>query len=284
MALATAAVALLICAAPLHHADPRSFNLGYPTLRESLYSLVFPSTTNRAGLFIDPHTPAVVAEIGFVLLIAGFVAVSALRGVLLAPGPQLLPALTFVVSAASLVAAHLVAKLNYPVDRTGLYLILLFGLSWAMSADGLRSRFYRGLNALAACLFVVQFGAQFDARSFRVWKFDMDTRHVAQLLEQECRGKPAASVAVSAVWINQQALEYYRRTLPIPALQPIEYHDPPPLQGYSFYVLNAGDRPRLDRFRVLYTGAQSGIILAAPGARSAIPPAPAAHPDSDPAP
>lgn len=264
MALATAAVAALICAAPLHNADPRSFNLGYPTLRESIYSVVFPSTTDRAGLFIAAHSPGVLAEIVVVLLIAAFVAMGALRRLLFFPAPQLLPALMFVVSSAALVAAHLTAKLNYPVDRTGLYLILLFGLSWAMAAGTVRRRLYRDLNALLACLFIVQFAAQFDARSFRVWKFDMDTRHVAELLQRQCLGKPAASVAVSAVWINQQALEYYRRTLPIPALQPVEYHDPPPLAGYAFYVLNAGDRPQLDRFRVLYTGAESGIILAAP--------------------
>jgi hypothetical protein len=53
------------------------------------------------------------------------------------------------------------------------------------------------------------------------------------------------------------------RTLPIVELRLVEFHDPPPLSGYDFYVLNAfPGLPRLDNgFRVLYAGAEPGIVL-----------------------
>jgi hypothetical protein len=257
------AVAFAICAIPLHLAPFNGFNYGYPTLRESLFSLVFPSTTDRAGLFIITHRAGVIAEVLVVLLIAGFLAIETIRELFRKTGPALLAPLAFLISSMAVVAAHYLVGANYPVDRTGLYLVLLFGLSWPIVVAGLESIWFRRLHLLLACLFAIQFASQFDAGSFRVWKFDMDTRRVAEILKQQCEGKPENSVTVSVVWINQQALEYYRRTLPIPALRPLEFHDPPVLAGYDFYVLNTFPvvRPP-DELRVLFAGSESGIILA----------------------
>jgi hypothetical protein len=256
-------IAFAICAVPLHLAPFKSFNYGYRTLRESLFSLVFPSTTDRAGLFIITHRAGVTAEILVVLLIAGFLAIQTVRELFQKPGPAFLAPFAFLMSSTAVVAAHYLVGANYPVDRTGLYLILLFGLSWPIVVAGLESVWYRRLHLVLGCLFAIQFAVQFDAGSFRVWKFDRDTRHVAEILKQQCEGKPENSVTVSVVWINQQALEYYRRTLPIPALRPLEFHDPPTLSGYDFYVLNTFPVVRPPgELRVLFAGSESGIILA----------------------
>jgi hypothetical protein len=256
IAVPAAAVATLICAIPLRHATLDSFNLGYATIRESLYSLVFPSTTNRAGLFVIPHRGLITVEIASVLLIAVFIAIQSIYKRKLVP-------MAFLISIVIVIAAHYASGMNYPVDRTGLYLILLFALAWPIVAGGVNQKWQR-LHILVAIFFVIQFAVQFDAHSFRVWRFDADTKFAAQILRDACGSRPESSVAISSVWINQQSLDYYRRTLPIPALKPVEFHDPPPLSGFDFYVLNRADNPPLDHFRILYTGAKSGLILAAP--------------------
>jgi len=262
-AILTAAVAILISGAPMHTATLASFNPGYATLRESLYSLVFPSTTNRGGLFVIPNRSAVEGEIAAVLAIAVFIAVQTAAELRRKRSMQVLAAVAFLTSAALVMVAHYAAGMNYPVDRTGLYLIFLFGLAWPIAAAAVHNDWHRRLHMIAACLLTIQFAAQFDPSSFRVWRFDRDTKQVARLVAAACASKPDSSVKVSALWINQQALEYYRRTLPIPALQPVELQDPPPLAGYDFYVLNRADAPPIGNYRVLYTGAESGIILAA---------------------
>lgn len=262
VAIPAAAVASLICAIPLRHATLESFDLGYATLRESLYSLVFPSTTNRAGLFVIPHRSAIAAEIVCLVLIAAFIGIETLHELSRKRPARLLPPLAFLISAALVILAHYLTGVNYPVDRTGLYLILLFAFAWPIAVEGVTNIWHRRLHILLACFLIVQFAAQFDPNSFRVWKFDRDTKLVARLLRDRCASKPQSSVTVSSLWINQQSLEYYRRTLPVPQLKPVEFHDPPPLAGYDFYVLNRADEPPLDAFRVLYAGAESGIILA----------------------
>jgi hypothetical protein len=208
------------------------------------------------------QSPWVIAGIAVVLAICVFITISTAAEYLKRRDIRLLPSITFLLTCAGFVAAHFVLHAEYPVDRTGLPLILLFGLAWAISAD-VFPRLLAANIALAA-LFTIQFITQFDAHSMRLWKFDSDTRHVAELIRDQTRTMPPATVAISAVWINLQSLEYYRRTLPIPALRPIEFHDPPPLSGFDFYVLNAADHPQIDpgSTRVLYEGNRSGIILA----------------------
>ncbi len=270
-----AAVAMAICVIPLRHADPHSFSggAGYATLRESIYSLVLPSTTNREGLFISAHTPGVYSEIAVVLLIAAFIAAETIRDLVRRPDRRILAPVALLISAISLVAARHLAQFAYPGDRTGLFLILLFGLSWAICCDAVKVRWLRGVNLVLAGALTVQFALQFEPRWFSRWKFDMDTRRVALMIQQECAGKPADSVSVSAVWIHRQSLEYYRQVLPIPALRPVagvappSGADPPPMSGYDFYVLNPGvhdPRPDAAHFRVLFSSPDSGIILAVP--------------------
>ncbi len=266
LALGVCVAAIGMCVAALRVLAMREFNVGYLTLRESLYSLVFPSTTNREGLFVNAHTPAVFAEMAVVLAIAGFIVLQTARLLWRDRSMKRLAPVALLISAATLFAARGVG-FKYPVDRTGLYLILLFALSWPVAVDALRSRAYRGLHIVLACAFVVQFCAQFDLHSFKLWRFDSDIRHVALIIARESAGKPANSMTVSAALIHRRSLQYYRQTLPIPALRPIQSVDPPPMSGYDFYVLNPGahdPRPDAAHFRVLFSGPDSGIILAVP--------------------
>ncbi len=247
-----------------------SFGIGYSTIRESLYSLIFPSTTNRAGLFRIEHRGAVTVEIVVILLVLAFIAIALERDFQRDRKPEshLIPALALMTTIVGLLAAHLLFGVPYPVDRTGIYLVVLFGIAWAIAADGLAeglaSKWAWRVNLLLAILAIVQFAAQFETQYFLLWRFDARTKTVAELLWNACEGKPDNSVTVSAIWLHQSALEFYRRELPIKALQPVTYRDPPPLSGFDFYVLNDPAPLDLDRagLRVLFSDAGSGIVLA----------------------
>ncbi len=247
-----------------------SFGIGYSTIRESLYSLVFPSTTDRSGLFRIEHRGAATLEILVILLILAFIAVTLVRGLLgqRKPFRSLIPAVALMTTIAGLLTAHYLFGVPYPVDRTGVYLVVLFGIAWAIAADGsaegLVNQWAWRVNLLLAMLAIFQFAAQFETQYFLLWRFDARTKTVAQLLRDASEGKPDGSVTVSAIWLHQPALEFYRRELPIKALQPMVYHDPPPLSGFDFYVLNDGHPQALDKAKlhVLFSDPGPGIVLA----------------------
>ena len=241
-----------------------SYRIGYPTIRESLYSIVFPSTTDHAGLFRIEHRTAVTAEMIVILSIAAFIAIVSARDFLRKAKEKSIPGLTLTATALGLVAAHYLFRLPYPVDRTGVYLVLLFGLAWAIAADEVKNRWSRRINLTLACAAILQFALAFETQYFLIWKFDMRTATVARLVKKACEGKPDGSVTVSAAWVHQSALEFYRRDLHITALRPVEYHDPAPLAGFDFYVLNEPDANAVDQagLRRLYSDRESGIVLA----------------------
>ena len=74
---------------------------------------------------------------------------------------RLLPSITFLLTCAGFVAAHFILRTEYPVDRTGLPLILLFGIAWAIAADRVATR----INVVIGIAFAIQFAAQFDMQT-----------------------------------------------------------------------------------------------------------------------
>ena len=62
---------------------------------------------------------------------------------------------------------------------------------------------------------------QFQTRQFQIWWYDRSTKEIAERLAGETRGKPPDSIRISATWIQQPALEFYRIYKNIAALQPI---------------------------------------------------------------
>jgi hypothetical protein len=179
--------------------------------------------------------------------------------------PAVLPALTLAITILGLIAAHALFGLQYPIDRTALYLPLLFCIAWAIASDDVRHPALRAANLLLAALLIAQFMTRIQTGIFHPWAFDKDTRHVAELLKQACAGNPDQSISIGATWIHQPALEFYRDALPIPALKPVERESPTHLSGHDFYVLNDPDTAALasTNLRVLFSGKSSGIVLAA---------------------
>ena len=145
--------------------------------------------------------------------------------------------LTLALTVSSLLAAHFLFDVNYPTDRTGLYLVPLAGITWAATADILRNRFVRAINLVVACVLMIQFATQVQFRSFEVWWINSAIKDIAQQLRHETRERPAQSVSISTNFIHQPPLEFYRIYYRIAALKPIERKLHADVTGHDFYVL-----------------------------------------------
>ncbi|MBV8845350.1 MAG: glycosyltransferase family 39 protein [Bryobacterales bacterium] len=271
IAFAATGVALAICYEPMRKVSANNFYVGTPGLLDSVLNLVyssFRSSLTRAGLFGTPQAASYVQR--FLLpVIAIFV-----WGRLLAYGrlaPRLAPLVMLSTSILGLLAGHYAIGLNYPIDRLGMYLVLLFGISWAIAVSAGKSALVRWANAALAALLIVQFATQLHTRYFLLWKSDVALKQIARLLVDET-SKPADkpppnSVNVSATWYLQPTLEFYRTYYRIAALQPVKRTEPTPLEGFDFYVLDtAGDKTiapdAVQRLIPLYKDPVSEVLLA----------------------
>ena len=164
------------------------------------------------------------------------------------------------------IAAHYLLGLRYPVDRTGLYLILLFGLAWAIAASW-ANRPIRVANGVLAGLLVLQFVTQLQTRSFQVWQYDSGTKELVRRILEDSRGRPPGSVKIGASWWIQPTLEFYRRHYRIVALQPVQRFEVTPLAGFDYYVLDLKEdrtihQEDVKRLQPLFSEPASGVLLA----------------------
>jgi len=123
---------------------------------------------------------------------------------------------------------------------------------------------------LPPMVLAVQFSTQLQTRFFEFWLVEADDKQIAQLIQQGTAGKPENSVSLSASWMHQPSLEFYRRYLHIAALKPVDRHDPAPLTGFDFYLLSWGDvdRAKGAHLRTIFEDTDSQVILAISSAAS----------------
>jgi hypothetical protein len=267
-AIPAATVFFIICFAPLRTAHRDSFYLGWPTVHEALTTLIFTSIhakVNGVGLFGTQQAAALIERF-FLPLVMLFILAASGRQLLTDPDSRqrLAPLATLLATLLGLVAAHHLLDVKYPADRACLYLLLLFATAWAVASDGLRNRLLLGTQLVLACLLALQFATQLQGRYFQYWTVEMDNKAIAQLLKKECEGREENTVLVSATWVHQEALEFYRHYFHITALRPVERPDPTPLSGYDFYVLSGSDTTAIEKaqLRVLFANPLAGVVLA----------------------
>jgi hypothetical protein len=238
-------VSAVIGGPSLRHATPRSFYLGYPGLHDAVNSYVFSSLhakPDQLGILGGAEEADRIGMFGLPLsglLLAG----ASLR---VRDRRQLIPLLTLVVTVLGLVLAHLVFGVNYPADRTCLYFVVLGAFAWAIAADSFSSRWVQALWLLPVLLLSIQFSTQLQTRYFQFWQWEADDQDIAAQIRLACAGKPDNSMIVSASWLHQPSLEFYRRCWHISALRPVTRYDPTPLTGFDFYVLSGGDLERVN--------------------------------------
>ncbi len=268
VAVPAAAVFVSICYPVLLQARREQFGVGEPNAGTALYELVFTfirAAPGHPGLF-GAGTGAHAIEYFFLpalLLFAIAVSVREFRRQKYARR-VLLPAFALLLALGAIVCAHLTAGLNYPVDRLGLPLFVLFGLAWAIAASQVPKPRVLALNTLLAMLLIAQFLTQFHTRYFALWQFDAPMKQVALRIGEEVRGKPPGSVSVSAEWFHTPALEFYRYRYRIAALKPVERHDTTLLRDFDYYVLDSevNETPAALRLIPLYRDGSAGVLLA----------------------
>jgi len=259
------AVFLAICFPILQQVKTAQLYVGEPSIRAALYNLVFltiRAVPGHPGLF-GTGPGARVIQYVFLPALTIFIAVVTIRS-----RRSLLPAFTFLLALAAIVASHFLVGLNYPVDRLGLHLFVLLGLAWAIAVANVSNRWIQAVNGVLAALLIVQFLSQFHTRYFTLWEFDSATKQVALRLRDETRGAAPDSVSVSASWFHTPALEFYRRVWRIAPLKPIERHEHTLLDGFDYYALNLKEDDDLKATGIpadltpIFSDEFSGAILA----------------------
>jgi hypothetical protein len=258
-----ACVALLFfLGAPLDLVTSGAFYVGVSTISESLRNLAA-SSLQHGGPLMGARVESILSA-GVAFGLAPLIVLAALaiglreRAVLL-----LIVASSAIGSAVILVILHVAAALPYPVDRTGIYLLVLVALALAgLMACGLRAARFGA--SVTGVLLIVLFVMQFNVRKFLVWEYDADTKELAARIAQLSKDKPPGSVKLTASWQLDPSLNFYRETNHWDWLQRI--NRAPIVAGARFYALIAADRAAIGSLglQILYRGPISGTVLAAP--------------------
>jgi 4-amino-4-deoxy-L-arabinose transferase-like glycosyltransferase len=254
-----------ICFEAVRSASHNDFYFGYPTILQSVGDLVRESfhVTRRGGLLGEAKlTPLMVY--GILPLIAICMLVALVRG----SGNRraLFPFVTLAGAAIAIIVAHYAVDLPYPANRTGLHIMVLFGIAWAIAATRIKSKPWRALHISLAALLAIQFATQLHGQYFSMWAFDMRTKQYAQEIKRMSAGKPADSLSVSATWLNQPSLEFYRQVLNITALKPVRHIEPTEFSGHAFYVLTGDDVIGVDGkgIRIVFFDSRERSLLGVP--------------------
>ena len=226
MSLLAALPVLATCAGILPLLSGERFYAGYPALSDSVLNLIGTSIymARRAGLF-GTFAAAQFIEFGFLHAVGLFLAISALLAWRRGARQDLIPVLTLALAGIAVLVAHYLKGMYYPVDRTGLWLVLLFSLAWALAAGNMKNRLPLAVNLALAAAFAIQFATQFETDYFAVWRYDRSMKEIAHRMENEIRGKPPGSISIGANWIHQPSLEYYRVHDKVAALRPAERNE-----------------------------------------------------------
>jgi len=235
--------------------------VGYAGISGSLRSLAEVSLAHGWPFRYAPWMPYWIDAVAF------FIAPAAVVAALIAGAKSRDPLLLLVSastlgSAAILAGWHTLAGVPYPADRTGLYFLVLAPLALAGVGDRRRGATQVAAYALAV-VFTVQFALQFDTRRFLIWEYDADTKQIVARLAQDVKDKRPGAVRVSASWLLEPSLNFYRRAWRLAWMQEVARE--PVKAGADYYILIDSDREAVRSLglRKIYQGPISGVVLAA---------------------
>jgi len=264
-----AAGLLFFMLAPLDKANHNSgFLLGGASVAESLRSLASASLEYGGFLrkfhFMHLEIDAVAFFIAPAILIAALALGIRRRNVLL-----LFTAGTGIGSAVVLFLAHALLNIPYPIDRTGIYFLMLVPLCIpALAESGVATGPLR--KTAAALLYgfglalVLQFASQFTVRSFLTWQYCADVRQIVDRLAQTITKRQPDSVTVGASWQLEPSLNFYLDKEQLTWMRPVERGSLTP--GADVYVIMPWDRSTIRSLglKPVYRWPLSGAILAVP--------------------
>ena len=270
-----AAIAFLL-AAPIDTAHMHDFYAGKSTALASWKDLVHVAFAygDSAGVL---HRIERIYE-GFALYFFPAIVLAALTVAVMAIREKSSPlalatlfcSLSVVGAAVLLVAAHWIAGVPYPEDRTGIYFLPLATLAALCLARILVAqpplRWVGSTLGVVLALFALEFAAQWNVKSFLVWRYDADSKRIFDQLE--AAPKPPnlgpEQIRLGASWVYDPSLNFYRVRRRIVWMAPLLR------DGFAgdrqFYVVSPEDQgsANLPKMRQIYRGPISGTIVAIP--------------------
>ena len=245
-------------AAPLDVARAGDFYAGSDSLAESLRNLVSVSMLYAPWIARLPGAAFLRDAIAFVIE-PGIVIAALVLGFRRGDRFVLIPAVTAAGSAALIAAAHLFGGMPWPLDRTGLYFEVLVVLALIAIAARISAPVWSAVAVLA-----LVFAVQFNTRSFYVWRYDADSRAMANQIAERRTSSAPESVQVAGSWQLEPALNFYRVKNGWTWMQPMERR--PLAPGAAFYALISSDAGAISTLNLhpVYKGPRSGSVLAVP--------------------
>jgi hypothetical protein len=183
----------------------------------------------------------------------------------------------FALSLAMLLAAHDLAKVIYPSDRTAMYLAALLTFEWIVLIEKFLARphAHRAFGMLAsapAAIAILFFLYGFTTSYYYEWRYDAGTKRIFHLLQERVlqeknQFNSARQMKVGVTWKLDFSLNFYRRMYQANWLAKVTRDPPPQAGGFDYYVLLPEDRDIARRLglQVIYVDPVSGQEVAIPG-------------------
>lgn len=171
---------------------------------------------------------------------------------------------------------HLTIRMNYPVMRTGLYLIPLFTLAVILVAREISSRpralWLRIVFVLVAAAVIADYSASLNTKYFRYNEYDAFSRNLFQTIYNDARSHDLKNVRIGGTWWYQPEIDFYTRRYHAAAIAPYEIVDrsywwntPDAMApaDYNYFVFTPSNDPHLagPGFRVIFHDAATGITV-----------------------
>lgn len=281
-------LALALLAWPLRTVSRDSFYFGANTLRETLQGLMYHSffhsqdaTTQRLPYLLWDiavwFIPAFFLFTVVICVVSGRNWVRRRSFYLLERQDRLvfLTGGTMLAALLSIVGAHYVFGVRYPLNRTSLFWVPLFTVTCVAAVAALETRraafVFVGLPCAAyLAISVVQFARQIDATYYNEWRYDAGTKRIVNLIRARHAGNPGKQVRLGISWIFEPSLNFYRQMYGLDWLQRLDRNGP---NGeFDYYVLSKEDAGFVQRLKLtpIYVDAVSGAILAEPARRGVL--------------
>jgi hypothetical protein len=266
---------LFLLSAPLHRAERGHFYVGAGSVAQSLRSF-------GAASFFYPDGPGLLAAA------SDWKPAAAVALAILAALPTLLGMLSFrrarpdqpvlrlgwlcsASASGTMVLAlilHSVWGFPLPAERTGLYFLLLAPLAFAaqtrllLEQAGLARRAGLAL-ALIGIAAAGRFALSLETRSFYLWRYDADTKAIADQIEALGSVTREGTSSIGASWMHEPSLNYYILTRGWWWMAPVTRDSPRGEHGY--YVLSGQDRTLVEDLKLepIAEYPRSGVVLAA---------------------
>ncbi len=275
------AVVFVLVVVPLSHATPGSFYVGTRSLAEAVDSLVVPALFHQPS----PAAPSTVQVwlriigLAFVpgLVLAGLAVLAwlAVRLGRARSAENLDRAERFLLLTAGatagalllLVAGHHLLGLPYPERRTGLYFVLLLGLTGSVMLKMLWERGGIGRLAAAPGLAValaatLQFASQWDVQSYDEWQADAPMKIIMGMVRERRPEAAGRALRIGASFQVEPTVNFYRQLYRLDWIEPVARA--PVVSRCDYYILAEEDAARAGQLslEVLYRDPLSGTLLA----------------------